>query len=152
MPTLIKLCLLQGRRLSLIDDEDGDPQWTLNKEHWNNYFSCLHFGISNRPKTTSNSTQVILKFSGKFTSGCRLQVWVQPAGHLAITPLGCSRRQSKVLTAGSTPAQLRLVRQASTQGVSKLASIQQLQLLQGWASFGMKCCHSYWIGSRVKRF
>ena len=37
-------------------------------------------------------------------SGCRVQVWVQvwpPACHLAITPKGYSRRQSKVLTAKS---------------------------------------------------
>ena len=37
-------------------------------------------------------------------SGCRVQVWVKviaPACHLAITPKGFSRRQSKVLTAKS---------------------------------------------------
>ena len=56
---------------------------------------------------------------------CRVQVWVQvqaPASHLAITPESHSRRQWKVLIAknqwasylGSAPAQLGLVRLAST--------------------------------------
>ena len=55
---------------------------------------------------------------------CRVQVWVQvwaPACHLAITPEGCSRRQSVVFTSnewpsswGSAPAQLGLVGRAST--------------------------------------
>ena len=66
--------------------------------------ALLNFGVFNGPKKNSNCTQFILGLGADKTfttrwSGGRVQVWVQvqaPACHLAITPEGCSRRQSKV--------------------------------------------------------
>ena len=87
------------------------PSWEVPENFI--YSTCeiavLSLVISfNWPKKNSNSTQFILGLQSRLNlynpvstrwSGCRVQVWVQvwaPAGHLAITPEGCSRRQSKI--------------------------------------------------------
>ena len=85
-------------------------------------------------------------------TGGRNQVWVQvraSACHLAITPEGYSRRQSKVLTAKSRPRCGGALRhslggsdgQAQTQGICKLAAVaagliqdKVLRLLRFWFS------------------
>ena len=76
-------------------------------------------------------------------SGGSFQIWVQiwaSANHLAFTPKGYSRRQFKVFEwkfwlqnqwlsfLGSTPAKLRLVRQAQTPRVSKSAVVTAIRV------------------------
>ena len=75
-------------------------------------------------------------------SGGSFQIWVQiwaSANHLAFTPKGYSRRQFKVFEwkfwlqnqwlsfLGSTPAKIRLVRQAQTPRVSKSAVVTAIK-------------------------
>ena len=79
-------------------------------EGWYWLTAFLNLCFCNGPKQNLNSTQIILGVLSKenlynplvrLQTQCRVQVWVQvqaPAGHLAFTPEGYSRRQSKVLT------------------------------------------------------
>ena len=93
--------------------------------------SSPQFCVFNGPGTTHSLFWSFgaEKISTTHWSGGRVQVWAQvraPAGHLAITPEGYSRRQSKVLrfwlqnhwqwpsSWGRAPAQLGRVGQAST--------------------------------------
>ena len=79
---------------------DGGRYWVT---------AVLNICVFNWPKKNSNSLLIILDFVAEksFTicwSGCRVQVHIQvqgPACHLAITPEGYSRRQSKALTENS---------------------------------------------------
>ena len=94
-----------GKNTDFNSMESTIVRWFIWKESGKIFW--LSFGIFNRPKRNSISTLVILWFWGVkiFRTrclGCRFQVWVQvqaPGCHLAITPVGCSRRQSKNLIA-----------------------------------------------------
>ena len=76
------------------------------------------------------------------SSGSRVQVWVQveaPAGHLAFTPEGSSRGQSKVLSQLSTAKSMAklLVQQLGLQtqlAATSLLKKNVLPLLQCWLS------------------
>ena len=88
-------------------------QRNLVDEGWYRLTAVLIFGVFNGPKRNLNSTtsprRLFWDFGADQTcttcwSGGRVHVWVQVqtlASHLAITPEGYSRRQSKVLTSKS---------------------------------------------------
>ena len=88
------------------------PLFKFLKIHTDSLIAVLSFGVFgvfNRPKRIKTPHRLFwdLRADKTFTtrwSGGRVQVWVQvraPACHLAITPEGYSRRQSKDLTAKS---------------------------------------------------
>ena len=99
------------------------------------------------------------------SSGSRVQVWVQveaPAGHLAFTPEGSSRGQSKVLSQLSTAKSMAklLVQQLGLQtqlAATSLLKKNVLPLLQYWLSSLIKkvlmlCKLGHWGQQRVNSF
>ena len=127
------------------------------------YFCILDEGWY-RPKDNSNSTQIIPGFWADKTStthwsGCRVQVWVHvqaPACHLAITPKGCLRRQSKVLTAKSMA---QLLGQRSCNAWAGLTGKHKHRVFPSWlqlllAGLRKTCYHSCYTDSvrESKRF
>ena len=104
------------------------------------------------------------QISTTYCSGCRVQVWVQdqaPAGHLAITAKGQSRRQSKVLTAKSMAKLLGPSSSNAWAGWTgnsgkhkhrEFPSLRQL-LLAATSSLEEKLLPLllYWLSSRVKK-
>ena len=68
---------------------------------WNQLTAVLNFCILIGLKRNQTPQSLFRDFCADKTfttgwSGARVQVWVQvqaPAGHLAVTPKGCSRRQ-----------------------------------------------------------
>ena len=143
--------------VSLVDE--GWYRLTLSHSspHW-----VLNFSVWNGPKKNSIPHNLLRDFGADKTSttcwsGGRVQVWVQiraPAGHLAITPEGYSRRQLVLRVKfwlqnqwpsswGRAPAQLGRVGLASRR--------QSLQAATGSLEQNMPPFLRYWLTLRVKK-